>query len=117
MSPLLRWLGIVRGRQEHAVYKLTSGKLEAAHAASEEINQMTRVHFTNPEVLATLRREYEQKVEYNSATLEELHLEGQQLRAEEVQRDRRHTLLAETRGDRCLSPRYPQSGRPGETIG
>jgi CPA1 family monovalent cation:H+ antiporter len=27
MSPLLRWLGIVRGRQERADYELTRGKL------------------------------------------------------------------------------------------
>jgi hypothetical protein len=95
MSPLLRWLGIVSGRQEHAAYELTRGKLQAAHAALEEIDRMSHIHFTNPDVLTSLRREYEQKVESDSAALKELHLERQQLHAEEMQWTRRHLLLVE----------------------
>ena len=95
MSPLLRWLGIVRGHQQRAAYELTRGKLQAANAALEEIDQMSHVHFANPEVLATLRREYEQKVERDSAALDELHLERQQLHAEELQWAQRHLLLVE----------------------
>jgi CPA1 family monovalent cation:H+ antiporter len=95
MSPLLKWLGIVRGHQEHAAYELTRGKLQAAHAALEEIDRMSRVHFTNPEVLASLRREYRQKVERDSAALDELPLDKQQLHAEEAQWARRHLLLVQ----------------------
>jgi len=95
MSHLLRWLGIVRGHQERAVYELTRGKLQAAHAVLEELDRMSHVHFTNPEVLAGLRREYEQKVERDSAALDELHLEKQQLHAEELQWARRHLLMVE----------------------
>ena len=95
MSPLLRWLGIVRGHQERAVYELTRGKLQAANAAIEELDRMSHVHFTNPDVLAGLRREYEQKVERDRAALEDVHLEGQQLHAEELQWARRHLLLVE----------------------
>jgi CPA1 family monovalent cation:H+ antiporter len=95
MSPLLRWLGIVRGHQERAVYELTRGKLQAARAALEEIDQMSHIHFTNPEVLAGLRREYEQKVERDSAALEELNLAREQLQAEEVQWARRHLQVVE----------------------
>ena len=95
MSPLLRWLGIVCGHQQHAMYELTRGKLQAAHAAIEELDPMSHVHFTNPEVLAGLRREYEQKVKRDRAALDELHLEGQQLHAEELQYARRHLLLVE----------------------
>jgi hypothetical protein len=53
---------------------LTRGKLQAAHGALEELDRMSRVHFTNPGVLASLRREYEQKVERDSAELDELRL-------------------------------------------
>jgi hypothetical protein len=35
---------------------------------------MSHVHFTNPEVLASFRREYDQKVERDSAQLDELKL-------------------------------------------
>jgi CPA1 family monovalent cation:H+ antiporter len=95
MSPLLRWLGIVRGHQQRAAYELTRGKLQAAHVALEEIDQMSHVHFTNPEVLASIRREYEHKVERDRATLDELQLERNQLHAEELQWARRHLLLVE----------------------
>ena len=95
MSPLLRWLGIVRGHQERAVYELTRGKLQAAHGALEELDRMSHVHFTNSEVLASLRREYEQKIERDSAALDELRLEKQQLHTEELQWARRHLLLVE----------------------
>jgi monovalent cation:H+ antiporter, CPA1 family len=95
MSPLLRWLGIVRGHRERAAYELTRGKLLAAHAALEEIDRMAHVHFTNPEVLASLRREYEQKVEHNSAALDELHIEKRLLHAEELQWARRHLQSVE----------------------
>jgi CPA1 family monovalent cation:H+ antiporter len=95
MSPLLRWLGIARGHQEHAAYELTRGKLQAAHAALDELDRMSRVHFTNPEVLASLRREYEQKVERDRAALDELPLDKLQIHAEEAQWARRHLLLVQ----------------------
>ena len=97
MSPLLKWLGIVRGHKERADYELTRGKLQAANAALEEIERMSHVHFTHPEVLATLRKEYEQKVEKDREALNELHLASQQLHEEEVQWARRHLLLVEKR--------------------
>ncbi|MEO8326072.1 MAG: Na+/H+ antiporter [Nitrospirota bacterium] len=95
MSPLLRWLGIVRGHRERAVYELTRGRLQAAHAALAEIDHMSHVPFTNPEVLASLRGEYEQKIERDNAALNELHLEKQQLETEELQWARRHLLQVE----------------------
>ena len=95
MSPLLGWLGIVRPQKAHAAYELTRGRLHAAHAALEEIDRMSRVHFTTPDVLAGLRREYEVKVERDGAALEALHLESQGLHAEEVQGARRHLLLVQ----------------------
>jgi CPA1 family monovalent cation:H+ antiporter len=90
MSPLLRWLGVVRGHKEHTAYELTRGKLQAANAALQEIGQMSHLYNTNPEVLARLRSEYEQEVEHDSATLDDLHLDRQQLFSEELQRARRH---------------------------
>jgi CPA1 family monovalent cation:H+ antiporter len=97
MSHLLRWLGIVRGHQERAKYELMRGKLQAARAALEEIDRMEHAHFTHPDVLANLRRQYEQKIEEDRAALDELHLESRQLHEEEVQWARRHLLLVEKR--------------------
>ena len=56
---------------------------------------MSHVHFTNSVVLASLRREYEEKIERSSAALNELYLERKQLHAEELQWARRHLLLVE----------------------
>ena len=66
---------------------------------------MSHVHFTNPDVLASLRREYEQKVECDSAALDKLHIEKQQLYAEEAQWARQHLLLVEKQADGGVSSR------------
>ncbi len=95
MSPMLRWLGIVRGHQERAAYELTRGKLLAANAALEEVEKMSHVHFTNPELPASLRSEYEQRVKRDKFALDALHLERQQLDAEELQQARRHLQTVE----------------------
>ena len=95
MMPLLKWLGIVCGHQERAAYELTRGKLQAARAALEEIDRLSHVHFTNPEMLADLRRGYEQKIERDRAVLNELHLDKQQFHVEELQWAQRHLLLVE----------------------
>ncbi len=95
MTPLLRWLGIVRGHREHAAYEFIRGRLQTAHAALDEIDRMSSIHFTSPEVLAGLRREYEEKVEQDSHALEALHLEQKELRDEEAQLARRRLLLVE----------------------
>jgi CPA1 family monovalent cation:H+ antiporter len=107
MSPLLGRLGIVRGRLQHAAYEVTRGKLQAARAALEEIDRMSRGRFTSPAVLADLRREYELKVERDGTALEKLHLERRQRHAEEAQWARRHLLLVE-RG--AVSEGYPYGG-------
>jgi CPA1 family monovalent cation:H+ antiporter len=95
MSPLLRWLGIVHGQQERATYELTRGKLQSAHAALQEIDKMSHFQFANPEVLASLRREYEQQIERDREAADELHIERPQLHAEELQRARRHLQSVE----------------------
>jgi len=56
LRPLLR-LGIVRGHQDRGAYEFTRGKLEAAHAALEKLDRMSHYHFTNPEMIASLRLE------------------------------------------------------------
>ena len=73
------------GEREHAEHELTRGGLQGAHAALEEIDQMAHVHFARPEALASLRREYEEKVARDSAALEERHVQNEQLYAEEVE--------------------------------
>jgi len=95
MSPLLRWLGIVHEHQERATYELVRGKLQAAQAASAELNKMAHIPFADPQMLATLKQEYQQRIEQDTVVLQELHLEKQQLQAEEMALARQHLLLIE----------------------
>lgn len=95
MSPLLRWLGIVFGQQDRAEYELIRGKLQAANAALNHLDQMSNVYFANPKIIARLRREYEQKVVRQNADLEDLHLQKEQIQIEELQWARRHLLQVE----------------------
>jgi monovalent cation:H+ antiporter, CPA1 family len=89
MSPLLRWLGIVAGYKERALYELVRGKLQSSNAALGEIDRMEHAYFTKPEVLATLRRRYEREIERDKAKLYELRIEKGQLHSEEMQRTQR----------------------------
>jgi len=95
MSPLLRWLGVVRGSAEREKYELTRGRLQAAKAALEAIDGLTHVQFTKPEVLTVLRREYDQLVAEGRRVLDELHLGAPQLESDELRWVRRHLLMVE----------------------
>jgi len=95
MSPLLRWLGIVRGQGDRVAYEFTRGELQAAHAALRELDEMAHIHFTRHEVVASLRREYEQKIAHDQEALDGLRLEKPQLETEELRWARRHLLLVE----------------------
>jgi CPA1 family monovalent cation:H+ antiporter len=97
MSPLLRWLGVVQGHEERAAYEFNRGKLHAAKAALQELEGMAHDHFTKTEVVASLRREYEQMVDHDRKALEELHLDRQQVETEELRWAQRHLLFVEKR--------------------
>ena len=95
MSPLLRWLGIVQGQGDRVAYEFTRGKLQAAHAALRELDEMAHMHFTKPEAVASLRREYDQEIAHDQEALDGLRLEKPQLETAELRWARRHLLLVE----------------------
>ena len=95
MSPLLKWLGIVRGHEERMEYELTRGRLQADHAALAEIDHMANVYFTRKDVISNLRKEYEQKVDRDSSALEEMDIEKENIKVEESKWAARHLLLVE----------------------
>ncbi len=65
----------MRGHEERALYEFTRGKLQAANAALQDLARMSHVHFTNPRVLADLRRKYEPQRKQDRAKLNEFHIE------------------------------------------
>jgi CPA1 family monovalent cation:H+ antiporter len=95
VAPLLRWLGIVRGREHRRAYELARGRLQAASAALEELGRMSHVHFTDGEVRARLKTEYEQRIAEEIVAVAELKLDRGAIAAEESQWARRHLLLTE----------------------
>jgi hypothetical protein len=95
MSPLLKWLGIVRKQKELAAYELTRGRLQADHATLNELDHMSHVYFSGSKVLAGLRSRYERKIEHDHKILEKWNLEQQSIQAEESKWAARHLLLTE----------------------
>jgi CPA1 family monovalent cation:H+ antiporter len=95
VSPLLRWLGIVKGREHREAYEFARGKLQAAGAALEELERMSHVHFSNDDVRAHLKDEYEKRIEEEQDQIGELELDRAAIAAQESQWARRHLLLTE----------------------
>jgi CPA1 family monovalent cation:H+ antiporter len=95
MAPLLRWLGIVSGHEARAAYEFHRGSLQAASAALSELESMERHRYTDPDALAEVRADYEERVNDAQAKLHDLHLEREELQSEELHWVRRHLLLVE----------------------
>lgn len=95
ISPLLRWLGIVSGREDRRDYELARGQMQAARAALAELDRMSRMHFANTELPAVLRQEYEKAIEESASRLRDLPLKRQDIQFEELLWVRRRLLLAE----------------------
>lgn len=95
VSPLLRWLGIVKGREHREAYEFARGKLQAANAALEELKHMSHVHFSSEDVRAHLKDEYQQRIEEEQGRIGDLELDRAEIAAQEAQWARRHLLLTE----------------------
>jgi len=95
ISPLLRWLGIVKGREHRLAYELARGKLQAAGAALEELGHMSYVRFSRDEVHDQLKEEYEKRIEEEQDQIDKLELDRTAIESEESQWARRHLLLTE----------------------
>ncbi len=95
VSPLLRWLGIVKGRQHREAYEFARGKLQAASAALDELERMSHVHFFHEDVRARLKDEYEKRIKEEQHQIGELELDRAAIAAQESQWTHRHLLLTE----------------------
>ena len=95
ISPLARKLGIVSRREDRRDYELARGRMQAARAALAELDRMSRMHFSNSDLPAALRQEYENTLSQSADQLRELHLNRQDIQDEELLWLRRRLLLAE----------------------
>jgi CPA1 family monovalent cation:H+ antiporter len=95
VPPLLRRLGIVKGRVHREAYEFARGKLQAASAALEELNRMSYIHFSRDDMRAQLKDEYEKRIEEEQGRIGALELDRAAIAAQESQWARRHLLLTE----------------------
>ena len=95
ISPLLRWLGIVKGQVHREAYEFARGKLQAASAALGELGRMSHVRFTGDDVRLRLKEEYEKRIAEEQAQIGKLELDRAAIAAQEAQWARRHLLLTE----------------------
>jgi predicted nucleic acid-binding protein len=91
----LRRLGIVRSDEARATFEFARGELMSARVALEELEHMTTVHVTPPEVQERLTREYTERIAAAEQRLRELPAEVESLPIEELHRVRRHLLNVE----------------------
>jgi CPA1 family monovalent cation:H+ antiporter len=95
VSPLLRWLGIVKGHEHREEYEFARGKLQAANAALEELERLSHVHFTSNDVRTKLKDQYEKRIMVEQNRIGKLELDRAEVAAQESRWARRHLLLTE----------------------
>jgi CPA1 family monovalent cation:H+ antiporter len=95
ISPLLRWLGIVVPQSDRKEYELARGRMQVARAALAELDRMSQVHFADTGLLSSLRRQYDQAIERETARLRESPLKREDIQSEQLLWAWRRVLLAE----------------------
>ncbi len=95
MPWLLSWLGVVSRREHQEEYELTRGRLQAQQAARIELEEMSRTHFAHPELIESLRAEYDHQIQGAKSKLHELQIRQQDIQQEEAVWARRRLLLVE----------------------
>ena len=95
MSPLLRWLGIVRAGADREAHRLLRGEAQTAAAALEEIDRLERFQSLSPDVAKNLKSEYRQRIEHVHEEIGKFTTEGDGLCNEALHHARRHLLMIE----------------------
>lgn len=95
MSPVLKMLRIVHDADSRRAYELKRARLLAVRSALDEIDRRSRLRAAEPEVLDTLRDEYQHIAQQIQKEMTELSVEGESLRIEELYRTRSELLQVE----------------------
>jgi CPA1 family monovalent cation:H+ antiporter len=95
MAPLLRLLAVVRPASDRRPYDLRRGEILATKAALASLAEVARTHAVAPELVATLKSEYEERLRTKEAGLGRMYDEQSGLRDEVVARIRRYLCTVE----------------------
>jgi CPA1 family monovalent cation:H+ antiporter len=95
MGPLLKALKLVHARSERGQYEMERGAQQAATQALASLDVMAREAQAHPDVIATLRADYEALRDAAAARIADLHLKTSELQEEELHATWRTLLLGE----------------------
>jgi len=95
MAPLLRWLGLVAGREGRRQYDRMRVTLRAQRAALAEVDELVEEGELPPETTDALRRDYQERIKATEVALGEVGLEADGARAEDKRLALRRVLAAE----------------------
>ena len=95
MPPLLKWLGIVKWQDGHEAVELARGRLLAASAGLEALDQLARGRLRRSKVLPALRQEYDERIKAIEEHLGEMEPEQGLLEDQELRWSQRYLLLVE----------------------
>jgi CPA1 family monovalent cation:H+ antiporter len=95
MSTLLRRLGLVIEPVDRTAYEVSSGRLQAAAAALQELERMSQMRIAAPGTFDALREEYRQLIGSTEKDLQKLAAARRQLRDQDLHRVRRRLLAIE----------------------
>ena len=95
MPLLLRWMGIGHPEEMRVRHEFRRGEIQAATAAIGALDRMARLRLAHPEVLAQVRKEYEDRLGDAEKEIQDLHLDHGELKQEELRQLRRQLLVIE----------------------
>jgi monovalent cation:H+ antiporter, CPA1 family len=95
MAPLLRWLGLARGRADRVKYERRIGELRGARAGLEALDRAERTGTIHSDIIQGLRDESRGRITALEQEMREAHVEQGELRLEEEIAARRQILMAE----------------------
>lgn len=94
-GPLLRWLGLVEARANRTEYEARRGAVMATNAALDTLKRLSEEGAIHPDTTQALTADYQARLDAANQSLNQLHLEEAEMRAEETHSARRQLLLAE----------------------
>jgi CPA1 family monovalent cation:H+ antiporter len=97
MSPLLRLLGIVRGRERRLAYELARGRVRMARSALAELDRVARTGAADADILDSIHAEYDAQLHAASEEIHGVHLKRDEILREEQRAIRRQLILVEKR--------------------
>jgi CPA1 family monovalent cation:H+ antiporter len=97
ISPMLKWLGIITGKNTRIAMELERGRIRAANAALANLNELSQTPSRDDKIISTLKKEYQDRIRKHQKKITEFQTKEAVFRDEELAWARRHLILVERR--------------------